>query len=249
MVVGRDDACNIPINDDSVSRRHASIQPNGSGHYVVDLQSTNGTFVNDVRVTQHQLRDGDYVRIGNGIYRFLAGGNVEAEYHEEIYRLTIVDALTEIHNKRYFLDFLGRQMSLATRYQRPLALAMCDIDRFKSINDQLGHLGGDSTLRELAMRVKKAVRKDDLFARYGGEEFAIVMPETVRKDAVQVAESLRRLVERHPFEFAGHQYKVTLSLGVAAISGDEWLASSELIRQADENLYQAKRQGRNRVVG
>jgi two-component system, cell cycle response regulator len=74
------------------------------------------------------------------------------------------------------------------------------------------------------------------------------MPETVRKDAQQVAEQIRRLVERHPFEYAGHHYKVTVSLGVAASTGEEWLAASELIRLADENLYQAKRQGRNRVV-
>ena len=83
-----------------------AFSPCRNGYGVIDLQSTNGTFVNDGRITLHQLKDGDYLRIGNGIYRFLAGGNVEAEYHEEIYRLTIVDALTEIHNKRYFLDFL-----------------------------------------------------------------------------------------------------------------------------------------------
>jgi diguanylate cyclase (GGDEF)-like protein len=250
VVIGRDDNCDVSVNDDSVSRRHACITPSPQGHVVMDLQSTNGTFVNDTRITQQQLlKDGDYLRVGNGIYRFLAGGNIESEYHEEIYRLTIVDALTDIHNKRYFLDFLGRHLSLATRYARPLALAMFDIDRFKAINDQLGHLCGDATLRELAHRVKKAVRKDDLFARYGGEEFAIVMPETIRKDAVQVAEQLRKLVERHPFEYVGHQYKVTISVGVSASTGEEWLAASELIRQADENLYQAKRQGRNRVVG
>ncbi|MBY0526024.1 MAG: GGDEF domain-containing protein [Gemmataceae bacterium] len=248
-VLGRDDNCDIPINDDSVSRRHACIQPNPNGYGVIDLQSTNGTFVNDVRVTMHQLRDGDYVKIGNGIYRFLAGGNIEAEYHEEIYRLTIIDALTDIHNKRYLLEFLGRALSCSTRYARPLALAMFDLDKFKAINDQLGHLGGDYTLRELAMRIKKAIRKEDLFARYGGEEFSVVMPETVRKDALQVAEQLRKLVERHPFEYGGHQFRVTISIGVAAITGDEWLAPTELVKQADENLYQAKKQGRNRVVG
>ncbi len=248
LVVGRDDTCDICINDDSVSRRHACIQPTAQGYGVVDLQSTNGTFVNDNRVSMHQLKDGDYLRFGSGIYRFLAGGNIEAEYHEEIYRLTIVDALTEIHNKRYLIEFLGRSLSCSTRYRRPLALAMFDIDRFKSINDQLGHLGGDYTLRELAARIRKSVRKDDLFARYGGEEFALVMPETVQQDALHVVEQIRKLVERHPFEYAGRQYHVTLSAGLTATNGEDWLAPSEMIRMADENLYQAKRQGRNRVV-
>jgi two-component system, cell cycle response regulator len=249
LVLGRDDNCDIRINDDSVSRRHACIQPMPQGYGVLDLQSTNGTFVNDTRVTLHPLKDGDYLRIGTGIYRFLAGGNVEADYHEEIYRLTIVDGLTEVHNKRYFLEFLSRQLSCSTRYRRPLALAMIDIDHFKSINDELGHLCGDYTLREMAGRVRKVVRKEDLFARYGGEEFALVMPETVRGDGMQVAEQLRKLVERHPFQYAGNQYKVTISLGVTATTGEDWLAPSEMIRMADEKLYQAKRQGRNRVIG
>ena len=108
MVIGRGNDCDIRINDHSVSRRHARIQPGADGYYAVDLQSTNGTFVNDVPASICKLKDGDYLRVGNCIYRFLAGGNVEAEYHEEIYRLTIIDALTDIHNKRYLLEFLDR---------------------------------------------------------------------------------------------------------------------------------------------
>src|SRR5207342_1315340 len=149
IVLGRGSDCDIRINDHSVSRRHARIQPGADGYYAVDLQSTNGTFVNDIPASMCKLKDGDYLRVGNGIYRFLAGGNVEAEYHEEIYRLTIIDALTDIHNKRYFLENLARALSCSIRYRRPLALVMFDIDRFKLINDQLGHLCGDFTLREL----------------------------------------------------------------------------------------------------
>jgi len=249
LTLGRDENCEICVSDDSVSRRHARIEPLGEGYGVHDLQSTNGTYVNDIRISLHQLKDGDYLRVGNGIFRFLAGGNVEAEYHEEIYRLTIIDALTEIHNKRYLQEFLGRSLSCATRYRRPMALLMFDIDKFKSINDQLGHLGGDYTLRELAGCIKKGVRREDLFARYGGEEFALVMPETVREDAMIVAEHLRKLVEQHPFHYLNTKFKVTISIGVSAATGDCWLAPSELIRVADENLYQAKNRGRNRVVG
>ena len=93
VLLGRDEGCDISINDDSVSRRHACIQPTPQGYDVIDMQSTNGTYANDQRVATHSLKDGDYLRVGNAIYRFLAGGNIEAEYHEEIYRLTIVDAL------------------------------------------------------------------------------------------------------------------------------------------------------------
>src|SRR5246127_5702407 len=160
MVLGRGSDCDIRINDHSVSRRHARIQPGADGYYAVDLQSTNGTFVNDVPASICKLKDGDYLRVGNCIYRFLAGGNVEAEYHEEIYRLTIIDALTDIHNKRYLLEFLDRELARSHRYARPLALILFDIDRFKSINDEHGHLGGDHCLREVAGLVKGTIRKE-----------------------------------------------------------------------------------------
>src|SRR5882762_5610827 len=188
VVLGRGGDCDIRIGDHSVSRRHARIQPGADGYYAVDLQSTNGTFVNDVPASICKLKDGDYLRVGNCIYRFLAGGNVEAEYHEEIYRLTIIDALTDIHNKRYLLEFLDRELARSGRYARPLTLLMIDIDRFKSVNDELGHLGGDFTLREIAACVKSVVRKEELFARYGGEEFAIVLPESTHEVGLRVAE-------------------------------------------------------------
>jgi two-component system, cell cycle response regulator len=128
VILGRGNDCDIRINDHSVSRRHARIQPGADGYYAVDLQSTNGTFVNDVPASICKLNDGDYLRVGNCIYRFLDGGNVETEYHEEIYRLTIIDALTETHNKRYLLEFLDRELSRSARYSRPLALIMFDLD-------------------------------------------------------------------------------------------------------------------------
>jgi diguanylate cyclase (GGDEF)-like protein len=195
-----------------------------------------------------KLKDGDYLRIGNWIFRYLTGGNVESEYHEEIYRLTIIDALTGIHNQRFLLEFLDRELARSARYQRPLALLIFDLDRFKSVNDQLGHLGGDYTLRELAGCIKEAIRKEELFARYGGEEFAIVLPETPRPRAVEVAERLRVLVEQHPFAYEGVPYQVTISLGVHTTDGDATLTPADLIRQADQNLFLAKKAGRNRTA-
>jgi diguanylate cyclase (GGDEF)-like protein len=248
LVIGRGGDCDIRINDHSVSRRHARIQPNADGYYAVDLQSTNGTYVNDVPASTYKLKDGDYLRVGNCIYRFLTGGNVEAEYHEEIYRLTIIDALTDIHNKRYMLEFLDRELARSARYGRPLALVMFDLDLFKNINDDLGHLGGDFTLRELAACVKSCIRKEELFARYGGEEFAVVLPETTRQGAVNLSERVRQMVENHTFEYEGKPYRLTISLGVATTQGETALTPSELIRQSDEKLYQAKHEGRNRVV-
>jgi two-component system, cell cycle response regulator len=248
LVLGRGSDCDICINDHSVSRRHARIQPGSEGYYAVDLQSTNGTYVNDLPASMHKLCDGDYLRVGNCIYRFLMGGNVEAEYHEEIYRLTIIDALTDIHNKRYFLEFLDRELARSSRYERPLSLVMIDIDKFKAINEEMGHLGGDFTLRELAGRIKGNIRKEELFARYGGEEFAVVLPETTSEGAMVLADRLVKVINQQPFQYEDKAFAVTISAGLTTTIGEKGIAPIELIRRADEKLYQAKHEGRNRVV-
>ena len=248
LVIGRGNDCEIRINDHSVSRRHARLQPGVDGYYAVDLQSTNGTYVNDVPASMCKLKDGDYLRVGNCIYRFLTGGNVEAEYHEEIYRLTIIDALTDIHNKRYFLEFLDRELARSSRYDRPLSLVMIDIDRFRAINEELGHLGGDFTLREISARIKGSIRKEELFARYGGEEFAVVLPETPCQGAANLGERLVNVINGQPFQYENRSYQVTISVGVTTTQGEKDITPSELIRRADEKLYQAKHEGRNRVV-
>ena len=100
------------------------------------------------------LRDGDLIKIGRTIFKFLTGGNIENAYHEEIYRLTTVDGLTQIFNKRYFLDTLEREIARAHRYRRPLSLVMFDIDHFKKVNDSFGHLAGDYVLKHLAQTVR-----------------------------------------------------------------------------------------------
>jgi diguanylate cyclase (GGDEF)-like protein len=248
LVIGRGNECDIQIADPSVSRRHARIQTGPGGHRVEDLESTNGTLVNDVTAKAKELKDGDYLRIGNCIYRFLAGDNIETEYHEEIYRLTIIDGLTDSYNKRYLTEFLERELARSARYRRPLTIVLFDIDRFKLINDEYGHLAGDSTLRELAACVRAVVRKEELFARYGGEEFIIVLPETTVEGALKLSERIRSLVENHVFRFEDKQFGITISLGIATTTGAEGLTPTDLIRQVDDKLYKAKREGRNRIV-
>ena len=250
LTLGRGEECDIHIGEHSVSRRHARVEKTPEGFYAVDLQSTNGTYVNDVPTTRTLLRDGDYLRIGNCIFRYLGGGNVESEYHEEIYRLTIIDALTGIHNKRFFDEFLDREVARSTRHRRPLSLVMFDIDNFKAINDEIGHLGGDYALRALTTALKPKVRREDLFARYGGEEFALILVEAPSAGALELAERLRQLVEQHPFEFEGKSFPLTISLGVVSATGGDGLSTAnDLLRRADEKLFEAKNAGRNRVAG
>jgi len=247
-VVGREPGLDVTVPVDGVSRRHAKIATRGGKSFVCDLGSTNGTYLNDQEVLEETpLRSGDFVKVGGSIFKFLSGGNIETLYHEEIYQLTIMDGLTQINNKRYFLEYLEREMGRCHRYNRSLSLIMFDIDHFKKINDTNGHLAGDYVLRELAMVVKQRIRREECFARYGGEEFSIVMPEAGPENARRFAEKVRKMVEDHGFNFEGKDIGVTISMGVADMVAD-MTEAMQFIKVADANLYKAKKNGRNQVV-
>jgi diguanylate cyclase (GGDEF)-like protein len=248
-VIGRDAGCNLSNSHESVSRRHARVERRPDGKYqVIDLNSTNGTFVNNTRVRTAGVKDGDYVRVGECLYRFLAGGNLETEYHEEIHRLSILDPLTGIHNRRSLNEFLDREVERAKRHSRPLAVVLFDIDHFKRINDQFGHTAGDFTLRSVATRAKELTRQDELLARYGGEEFALVLPETGLERALASAERIRRAIAAAAFDFEGRPFPVTVSAGVGVLPPGGQTAAADILRRADECLYEAKRAGRNCVA-
>ncbi len=244
-VFGREADADLVIARNSVSRRHAQLARDDNGWFVEDLGSTNGSFVNEERVQRQYLRDGDQLRFGDTIFKFLSGTNVEAAYHEEIYRMTIVDGLTGVHNKRYFLDFLEREIASCHRHGHPISLVMFDLDHFKSVNDERGHLAGDAVLKEMSARIKGRIRREDLFARYGGEEFAAVLTVTPLDGAIRFAEQVRGLIADTPFEFEGERFAVTVSAGVATVHGETEIDAEALIKRADDNLYEAKRRGRN----
>ncbi len=245
--VGRGADSQIVLEGDSVSRRHAHLERRAGAWYVVDDGSTNGTYVNEEQIAREQLLvNGDRIKIGPSILKFLSGADAEAKYHEEIYRMTIVDGLTQIHNKRALFEALEKELMRARRYERDLSLLMFDIDFFKRTNDQYGHLAGDHVLRELARIVQERIRREEVFARYGGEEFVILLPETPLPGAAALAESLRARVANHAFVFQGERIPVTVSIGTALLGENDKVAA-DLIQRADEKLYEATRGGRNRV--
>jgi diguanylate cyclase (GGDEF)-like protein len=245
VIIGRSSKSDVQIDQESVSRNHAKIINTGKSIILRDLGSTNGTYVNDQLIDEYLLRDGDFIKIGRTIFKFLSGGNIENAYHEEIYRLTTVDGLTQVFNRRYFLEQLSREVSRAKRYRRDLSLIMFDIDRFKTINDTYGHLAGDYVLKQLATVIKGKIRCEDVLARYGGEEFAIVLPESDGASATQTAEKIRKIVEKAPFKFEETKISVTVSMGVAGCA--DVADAGELIKYADDRMYEAKAAGRNCV--
>ena len=245
ITLGRGSENSLQLENDSVSRRHCRVEKRGRHWYIVDLDSTNGSYVNDELVSDIQLRRGDQVKVGDTILKFLSGSDVEAQYHETIYRMTIVDGLTGVNNKRYLMESLEREIPRARRHERPLSLIMFDIDHFKQINDTFGHLAGDYVLKELATMVKTRLRPDDMLGRYGGEEFMVVLPETPLVGGHKISEELRQLTEDHRFTFEGEDIRVTVSLGVAQLQ-EGWDVLT-FVKSADEKLYEAKRGGRNRT--
>jgi two-component system, cell cycle response regulator len=248
IVIGRDPSNDIVVSSDSVSRRHARITTEGGRRLLTDMQSTNGTYVNEDPIIAQFISQGDQVKVGDTIFKYLAGSDVETSYHEEIYRMTIIDGLTGAFNKRYFMEALEREMSRSQRYGRPLSVLMFDIDHFKRVNDTYGHLAGDYVLQALARVISTRARREEIFARFGGEEFVILLPETEKEGAMELAEQLRRRVGDYDFVFEGEEIPITISVGVATIHGDS-LSENELIKLADDKLYEAKKAGRNCIRG
>jgi len=247
LVIGRSSKCDIQIDQESISRNHTKIVNTGKSILIRDLGSTNGTYVNDEPIDEYVMRDGDLIKIGRTIFKFLTGGNIENAYHEEIYRLTTIDGLTQIFNKRYFLETIEREIARSHRYRRELSLVMFDIDHFKKINDSYGHPTGDQVLKRVAAILKASARKIDITARYGGEEFALVLESTDRDGAMQLAERIRQEVAQQSFESSKGAFKATLSLGIAVYPGDG-RTKAELIKNSDTALYAAKHGGRNQAL-
>ena len=155
------------------------------------------------------------------------------------------DGMTHLINHQHFLVLLSKEVSRAERYKRPLSLLMADIDLFKRINDDFGHLAGDRVIKAVAGCLQQEIRESDHVARYGGEEFAIILPDTKIQDACIVAERIRKTIASLSIKHENKLIHFTMSFGIASLQTEQRTASDELIKRADSALYQAKKQGRN----
>jgi len=246
VVVGRSQEADLHIPHKSVSRQHCEIWREGDSYRIRDLGATNCTRVNDLPVKEGVLTDGDHVTLGESILKFISHSSVEARYHEEVYQLATHDALTELYNRRHFVELVDKEIARARRHGRPLVMCIIDVDLFKPVNDQYGHIAGDGVLRQLAALVRGFVRGEDIAARIGGEEFAVLLPESDLAAAQAFAERLREEVASEVFVLGGEPQRITISIGVAALAA-EHADRGALMQAADEALYRAKDEGRNRV--
>lgn len=250
LVMGRATDTHLQVEDDGISRKHCKISmaPNGA-YQLVDLGSTNGTFLNGIKVNVATLQDGDKIQIGaSTVLKFSLQDQLEEQYQRSIYESATRDGLTRVFNQKYFLDTLRKEFAYCLRHRVPLSLVMLDLDHFKVLNDTYGHPAGDFVLQEVARRLSETIRQEDLFARYGGEEFCLMLREAPPDRAVRCAERCRGAIGGAPVVFHGTPIRVTISVGVATLLDGEYAQPEDLLAAADAHLYRAKTEGRNRVA-
>lgn len=248
-VLGRSPDNAINLQDDGISRQHAKLVLGPLGTYeLVDMDSTNGTFLNGERVRQAVLKDGDKIQIGSTtVLMFTLQDKVDEEFQHAMYQSVTRDGLTGIFNKKYLVDALNKEFAYCVRHNVPLALMMMDVDHFKKVNDTYGHPAGDFILSAIATKLTETVRTEDLLARYGGEEFTLLLRESTPEKAAQCAERCRLVVQNTDYTFDRKPIKVTISIGLANLSDQGFTSPEELISSSDKYLYQAKAAGRNQV--
>ncbi len=256
-VLGRDVTADVIICDGEVSRSHCYIQWKNFENqntqmpecWIVDLHSTNGTYINGQLLRgEHRLYDGDMIRIGKTVLGFFLKDERVLELDQLLLNMALHDSLTGLYKREFFFSELHREFDRSRRHDRPLSVALLDIDHFKPINDQYGHLRGDEALRQFADLIRLALREGDISGRFGGEEFAVVFPETDCAGAVLAAERMRMAVEGHVFDLGGElKIRITTSVGIATMQPYH-IDKMQLLDDADQALYKAKATGRNRTV-
>lgn len=251
VVLGRSAESTLQVEDDGISRKHCKLCLGPTGRYqLVDLGSTNGTFLNGSKVDVATLADGDKIQIGsNTVLKFSLQDELEEEYQRSIYESATRDGLTKLFNKKYFLDSLAKEFAYSQRHRVPLSLVMMDVDHFKKINDTYGHPAGDFVLAKVAQKLAETIREEDILARYGGEEFALLLRECGEAKALVCAERCRKAIELTDMAFAGAKIPVSISAGVTTALDSTFDKPEEVVAAADKYLYRAKQGGRNRVEG
>lgn len=252
-IIGRQKDSLIQIVNKSISRRHAQIvfqpdKPLEERYVIYDLQSTNGTRVNNSPVERSALRDGDRVHLGRVVCKFMEVDALEKNYMAELKKLIEYDKQTNLLQIKPFYERLEKALVESDRLQQRLSVFMMDLDGLKQINDKHGHLVGTNVIIKLARLVNQEFSAPGIAAVYGGDEFAAYLPNTDKTDALVKAERLRGLVSALSFEEEGIQDRVTLSIGVAEYPTDA-MDTMSLVGNADKALYAAKATGKNCVAG
>jgi diguanylate cyclase (GGDEF)-like protein len=247
MIIGRAPDSTVALLDSEVSRHHARLRLVAGQVEVEDLDSTNGTRVNgDLLHAPASLRTGDRLEVGGHVLKLVYLDPLERAFHETMLDQSTKDPLTGLANRGSILAEFQNRFGLSLRYNRPLAVVVCDLDHFKKVNDTHGHGAGDFVLRSFGEQLLSVLREADLAGRIGGEEFIIMLPETDLSGARPFAERLRKAIATMPVVLPSGNLTITCSLGISERTASD-LDAGQLLARADAALYEAKASGRNRV--
>ncbi len=248
-IIGRVEDADISLDSPTVSRRHAEIIIQGQNSMLIrDLNSSNGTYVNGKKITETELHEGDIFSIGLYKLKVASLSKDDTVFFQRMMDNAEKDTLTGTYNKGFITKLLDTIMTQSGRSKRLVSIAMVDIDRFKNINDTYGHIAGDMVLKDIAGLLSTHLRAVDKFGRFGGEEFLIIFDRTSLNDARVISERIRKMVMEHKTVYESHDIKLTISIGLASNEDKQIQDSESFIKLADENLYTAKKNGRNQVV-
>lgn len=251
-MIGRDPTCQLKLQDDSISRIHASVKQHKNGVVTIkDLNSTNGTFLAGQRIDAATLSDNDTVLLGkNTVIKFQSRSSVQKSLHDELYEFATRDNLTGILNRRAVLERMSANMSFAKRHRCPVSLLMMDIDDLQRVNDTYGHLAGDTTLTRTAQHLLSNIRAEDVLGRYSGEVFLLLAPGIDAAGGKALAERIRAQIEQDiiSMENDPRNIRITVSIGVATVTHGRSYDPDVLISTAEVSLFRAKDGGRNCVV-
>jgi two-component system, cell cycle response regulator len=246
---GRNPDNQIALDFQGVSRRHFSILISADGiAQIEDMGSSNGTYLNNKKIdTLMTLKRGDMIKVGAIALKYLPKGDPERLTYDKLHEEANTDSLTKIYNKRFFNSSLENEFKKTKVTGKPLCLVIFDLDKFKDLNDNYGHDAGDYVLKEMAFVIREnGIRQGDILARYGGEEFCIILPNTNLKQGFEIAERIRKMIEKHTFLYDNKRLPVTASIGVADYrQGME--STTDLFKRADSAVYKSKELGRNQV--
>jgi diguanylate cyclase (GGDEF)-like protein len=249
LTIGRSARAALRLQDEGISRLHVRLDVQDDGNVVaVDLNSSNGTYINGERQGFTTLEDGDKILIGTTtILKFSLADAVEETFQRRMYESSVTDGLTGLFNRRYLDAQLESEVSYTLRHGVPLCLVMLDIDHFKRINDRHGHPAGDQVLVALGELIRGDLRKEDLPARFGGEEFVIICRGISIQGGMALANRLLAKVKSARFLPQQPELAITISAGVAFMPSPTIATATDLLEAADQALYQAKQGGRDRV--
>jgi diguanylate cyclase (GGDEF)-like protein len=246
LLIGRESDATLMLPDPGVSSRHAMVEDQGGTWSLVDLGSTNGTFVNGEKITEAPLKHGDKIVFGTTLVRFEVQDDADQAFSEMIAELVHIDDLTGLYIRRRFETELSALVQESLRTGGTVGLLAMDLDGVKQINDTHGHLFGAHAIAESGKLIGKLLEGKGFACRFGGDEFIAALPEHAAAEAALFAEQIRVAIGEHVFEHEGIRLHPGISIGVASFPADAG-DPTELFHRADEALYQAKRSGKNRV--